>query len=129
MAKRNVVKEIRSATRRRFSAEEKVRVVLEGLRGEIPVSQLCRRERIATTYYEFDDLCRTTAVIDALGSRTENAYDSVGNLTITVDSLDHATYYIHRCRCQLFPRDVLALYPDSFFVVLRVLCGLCVGRL
>jgi transposase-like protein len=39
----NVVKQIRKATRRRFSAEEKIRIVLEGLRGEIPVTQLCRR--------------------------------------------------------------------------------------
>lgn len=51
MGKRNVVKEIRKATRRRFSAEEKIRVVLEGLRGEVPTSELCRREGIATTLY------------------------------------------------------------------------------
>jgi transposase len=50
MAK-NVVKEIRRATRRKFSAEEKIRIVLEGLRGEIPVSDLCRREGIAPTMY------------------------------------------------------------------------------
>ena len=37
MATRNVVREIRKATRRKFSAEEKIRIVLEGLRGEIPV--------------------------------------------------------------------------------------------
>ena len=51
MAKRNVVKEIRKATRRQFSAEEKIRIVLEGLRGEIPVSELCRREGINPTVY------------------------------------------------------------------------------
>ena len=50
MAK-NVVKEIRRATRRKFSAEEKIRIVLEGLRGEIPVSDLCRREGIAPILY------------------------------------------------------------------------------
>ncbi|HIB54972.1 MAG: transposase [Candidatus Hydrogenedentota bacterium] len=48
---RNVVKEIRKATRRKFSAEEKIRIVLEGLRGEIPVSDICRREGIAPTLY------------------------------------------------------------------------------
>ena len=48
---RNVVKEIRRATRRKFGAEEKIRIVLEGLRGEIPVSELCRREGIAPTLY------------------------------------------------------------------------------
>jgi transposase-like protein len=41
MAK-NVVKQIRKATRRRFSAEEKIRIVLEGLRGEIPVTERFR---------------------------------------------------------------------------------------
>ena len=52
MAKRrNIVKEIKAATRRKFSAEEKIRIVLEGLRGEIPVTDLCRREGIATTLY------------------------------------------------------------------------------
>jgi transposase len=50
MAK-NVVKEIRRATRRKFGAEEKIRIVLEGLRGEIPISDVCRREGIAPTLY------------------------------------------------------------------------------
>ena len=40
------VREIRRRTRRRFSAEEKVRVVLEGLRGEESIAALCRREGI-----------------------------------------------------------------------------------
>ena len=39
MAK-NIVNQIRKATRRKFSAEEKIRIVLEGLRGEIPISEL-----------------------------------------------------------------------------------------
>jgi len=51
MAKRNVVQEIRRATRRKFSPEEKIRIVLEGLRGELSVSELCRREGIAPTVY------------------------------------------------------------------------------
>ena len=50
MAK-NVVKQIRKATRRRFSAEEKIRIVLEGLRGEIPVTEVCRREGIQPSIY------------------------------------------------------------------------------
>ena len=40
----DVVKQIRRATRRKFSADEKIRIVLEGLRGEIAISELCRRE-------------------------------------------------------------------------------------
>ena len=51
MAARNVVQQIRRATRKRYSAEEKIRVVLEGLRGEIPVTDLCRREGISTAIY------------------------------------------------------------------------------
>jgi len=48
---RDVVAEIRRATRRKFRAEDKIRIVLEGLRGEIPVSQLCRRESISPALY------------------------------------------------------------------------------
>ena len=39
-----VVRDIRRKTRRRFSAEEKIRIVLEGLRGEESIAALCRRE-------------------------------------------------------------------------------------
>jgi transposase len=51
MSNRDVVKEIRKATRRKFSAEDKIRIVLEGLRGEVPVSEVCRLEGIAPTMY------------------------------------------------------------------------------
>jgi transposase-like protein len=46
-----VVKEIRRATRRQFSAEDKIRIVLEGLRGEHSIAELCRREGIAESLY------------------------------------------------------------------------------
>jgi transposase-like protein len=42
------IRDIRRATRRHFSAEEKIRVVLEGLRGEESIAELCRREGIAS---------------------------------------------------------------------------------
>jgi transposase len=45
------VREIRRRARRRFSAEEKIRIVLEGLRGEDSVAELCRREGIASNLY------------------------------------------------------------------------------
>lgn len=45
------VRDIRRRTRRRFSAEEKVRIVIEGLRGEESVASLCRREGIAANLY------------------------------------------------------------------------------
>ena len=52
MAKpKNVIKKIKTATRRKFSADEKIRIVLEGLRGEISISELCRRESIAASIY------------------------------------------------------------------------------
>ncbi len=45
------VREIRRRARRRFSAEEKIRIVLDGLRGEVSVAELCRREGIASNLY------------------------------------------------------------------------------
>ena len=45
------VKEIKRQTRRKFSAEEKIRIVLEGLRGEYSIAELCRREGIAQGLY------------------------------------------------------------------------------
>ena len=47
----DVVKQIRKATRRRFSADEKIRIVLEGLRGEVPITGLCRKEGIQPSVY------------------------------------------------------------------------------
>ena len=46
-----LVKDIRRATRRQFSAEEKIRIVLDGLRGEATIAELCRREGIAESLY------------------------------------------------------------------------------
>ena len=46
-----IVKNIRRATRKRHSPEEKIRIVLDGLRGEISIAELCRREGIAESLY------------------------------------------------------------------------------
>ena len=46
-----LVKDIRRATRRHFSAEDKIRIVLEGLRGEDSIAELCRREGISQSLY------------------------------------------------------------------------------
>ena len=46
-----VVKNIRRATRKHHSAEEKIRIVLDGLRGEYSIAELCRREGIAESLY------------------------------------------------------------------------------
>ncbi len=47
----NVDKDIRRATRKQYSAEEKIRIVLDGLKGEDSIAELCRREGIAQSLY------------------------------------------------------------------------------
>lgn len=46
-----VVKDIRRKTRRQFSAEKKIRIVLEGLRGDDSIAELCRQDGIAQNLY------------------------------------------------------------------------------
>jgi transposase len=46
-----IVRDIRRATRKQYSAEEKIRIVLDGLRGEHSIAELCRREGIAESLY------------------------------------------------------------------------------
>lgn len=46
-----IVRDIKRQTRRKFSSEEKIRIVLEGLKGEISISELCRREGIVANLY------------------------------------------------------------------------------
>lgn len=46
-----VVQDIKRVTRRQFSAEEKIRIILDGLRGEDSIAELCRREGIAQSLY------------------------------------------------------------------------------
>jgi len=47
----SVVREIRRKTRRQYSAEDKIRIVLEGLKGEVSITELCRREGIVSNLY------------------------------------------------------------------------------
>lgn len=46
-----LIRQVYRKTRKRFSAEDKIRIVLEGFRKEIPVSDLCRREGMSTALY------------------------------------------------------------------------------
>jgi transposase len=46
-----IIKDIRRVTRKQYGAEEKIRIVLEGLRGEESIAALCRREGIAESLY------------------------------------------------------------------------------
>ena len=50
-ASEKAIKDIRRATRKHYSAEEKIRIVLDGLRGEETIAELCRREGIAQSIY------------------------------------------------------------------------------
>ena len=51
LSSERIVKDIRRATRKQYSAEEKIRIVLDGLRGEHSIAELCRREGIAESLY------------------------------------------------------------------------------
>ena len=51
MSKDPIVQKIRKNTRRKFSPEDKIRIVLEGLRGNLSVTELCRREGISPAIY------------------------------------------------------------------------------
>src|SRR5215471_11499919 len=46
-----IIRDIRRATRKHYSAEDKIRIVLDGLRGEYSIAELCRREGIAESLY------------------------------------------------------------------------------
>ena len=46
-----IAKDIKQATRKHYSSEEKIRIVLDGLRGEASIAELCRREGIAQGIY------------------------------------------------------------------------------
>lgn len=46
-----LIRKTRQATRKRYTAEEKIRIVMEGVRGEEPVSAICRREGIHSNMY------------------------------------------------------------------------------
>jgi len=50
-ASEKLVKDIRRKTRKVYGAEEKIRIVLDGLRGELSIAALCRREGIAESLY------------------------------------------------------------------------------
>jgi transposase len=47
----SIVRDIKRKTRRTYSSEEKIRIVLEGLRGEESIAELCRREGISPNVY------------------------------------------------------------------------------
>jgi transposase len=71
-----LIRQICSKTRQRISAEDKIRIVLEGFRKEIPVSDLCRRESISTAIYyswlkDFMEAGKARLKADTLRGATE----------------------------------------------------------
>ena len=74
------VRDIRRKTRRRFSAEEKIRIVIEGLRGEESIASLCRREGIvANLYYRWSKrIVRVKLDEDGNRMRKSNTLASYG---------------------------------------------------
>jgi transposase len=48
---KSFIRKVKRTTRRKFTAEEKIRIVLEGIRHEVPVRELCRREGIRPNAY------------------------------------------------------------------------------
>ncbi len=72
----SVVKEIRRNTRRKYTSEEKIRIVLEGLKGEVSIVELCRREGIVSNLYyrwskDFLEAGKKRLAGDTTGGRTE----------------------------------------------------------
>jgi len=63
LSSERIVKDIRRATRKQYSAEEKIRIVLDGLRGEHSIAELCRREGIAESLYTNEGFSLESAVV------------------------------------------------------------------
>jgi transposase len=72
-----IVKNIRRATRKRHSSEEKIRIVLDGLRGESSIAELCRREGIAESLYYWT--VRVEALYVDLGTSSGNSPGAGGS--------------------------------------------------
>ena len=82
------IKDIKRKTRRRFNTEEKIRIVLEGIKGETSIAELCRREGIAeNNYYRWSkdfleagkrrlqgDTLREATSSEVKGLKKENAH-------------------------------------------------------
>ena len=107
-----VLKDIRRATRRHFSAEDKIRIVLEGLRGDDSIAELCRREGIAQSLYyvwskEFmeagkrrlaGDTARAATTDEVRDLRRESSAlkECVADLTLETVSYTHLTLPTNR---------------------------------
>ena len=79
---RNFVKRVRRITRRKYAPEEKIRIVLEGFRHEVPIRDLCRREGIKPNVYyswlrDFMEAGKTRLARDTVRDATRAEVDSL----------------------------------------------------
>ena len=86
-----LVRNIRRATRKHHAAEEKIRIVLDGLRGETSIAELCRREGIA----ESNDMrrMRLDKCSDCLGVRSYHSF--AFDLSGSIDDADRCQFQRH----------------------------------
>jgi transposase-like protein len=114
-----LVRDIRRATRRHFSAEEKIRIVLEGLRGEDSIAELCRKEGIAQNLYyrwskEFLEAGKKRLAGDTAREATS---DEVKTLRAEARQLKEAlaevtleNRLLKKSACPYFPTGALRIY-------------------
>ena len=79
---RNFVKRVRRITRRKYTPEEKIRIVLEGFRHEVPIRDLCRREGIKPNVYyawlrDFMEAGKTRLARDTVRDATRAEVDGL----------------------------------------------------
>ena len=79
---RSFIKQVRRITRRKYTPEEKIRIILEGFRHEVPIRDLCRREGIKPNMYyawlrDFIEAGKTRLARDTVRDATR---DEVANL-------------------------------------------------
>ena len=102
---RSFVRRVRSATRRKYTSEEKIRIVLEGFRREVTVSDLCRREGIKPhSYYswtkEFMEAGKERLTRDSVRDATRQEIQALkrenGELKQLVADLSHDVYRLNK---------------------------------
>ena len=87
-----LIREVKRKTRKRFSSEEKIRIVLEGFRKELPVSDLCRKESISTALYyywlkDFMEAGKARLKKDSLRDATKGEVKGLRNENIRLKEL------------------------------------------
>ena len=79
---RSFIKQVRRITRRKYTPEERVRIILEGFRHEVPIRDLCRREGIRPNVYyawlrDFMEAGKTRLARDTVRDATRVEVDSI----------------------------------------------------